>query len=92
MCREEKSRAVAELTRIPGIGPVLADGLWGIGIRRLDDLKGSDPEDLWRRICARRGEQVCRCVLYTMRCAVYFATAKDHNPEKLKWWNWKDED
>jgi hypothetical protein len=25
-----------------------------------------------------------------MRCAVYFAKTKNPDPEKLKWWNWKD--
>ena len=24
------------------------------------------------------------------RCAVYFASTEDPDPEKLKWWNWKD--
>ena len=28
-------------------------------------------------------------VLYVFRCAVYFAS-KQHNPELLKWWHWKE--
>lgn len=31
------------------------------------------------------------CVLYVYRCAVYFAQTPDPDPEKCKWWNWKDE-
>ena len=33
-----------------------------------------------------------RCLLYAFRCAVYFAETLDQvqDPEKLKWWYWKD--
>ncbi|WP_334292712.1 helix-hairpin-helix domain-containing protein [Parasporobacterium paucivorans] len=29
-------------------------------------------------------------MLYVFRCAVYYANEEAHDPEKLKWWNWKD--
>jgi hypothetical protein len=29
-------------------------------------------------------------MLYTFRCAVYYASNTKHDSEKLKWWNWKD--
>lgn len=79
-----------ELQRIPGIGPSLADDLRRLGYRRVVDLKGADPEKMYARFEKLVGSHVDRCVLYTFRCAVYFATAKRHEPEKLKWWNWKD--
>lgn len=79
-----------ELQQIPGIGPSIAQDLLNIGITKIADLKGANPQGLYDRICAFQGQQIDRCVLYTMRCAVYFATNKKHNPEKLKWWNWKD--
>ncbi|NIV18422.1 MAG: pathogenicity locus, partial [Woeseiaceae bacterium] len=28
--------------------------------------------------------------LYVFRCAVYYASEEDHDPELLKWWNWTD--
>jgi hypothetical protein len=28
--------------------------------------------------------------LYTFRCAVYFVSNQQHEPELLKWWNWTD--
>jgi hypothetical protein len=37
-----------------------------------------------------RGGYMDRCVLYVFRCAVYYAGNSDHDPELLKWWNWKD--
>lgn len=32
-----------------------------------------------------------RCMLYVFRCAVYYASSEQHDPELLKWWNWKDD-
>ena len=31
-----------------------------------------------------------KCVLYVFRLAVYYANNEVHEPEKLKWWYWKD--
>ena len=38
------------------------------------------------------GFQDDKCVLYVFRCAVYFAEHEQHEPEKLKWWYWKDKE
>ena len=78
------------LTSIPGIGLSLAEDLQDIGINRTSDLKGKDPEKLYLKLEKLRDVHQDRCVLYTFRCAVYFANTKNHDPEKLKWWNWKD--
>jgi len=80
-----------ELQTIPGVGPSIASDLYRIGIRSVADLKGQDPQKLYEAICADHGGHVDRCVLYVCRAAVYFASHKRHNPEKLKWWHWKDE-
>jgi hypothetical protein len=82
--------AIRALSVIPGIGPSLAADLYLLGIRKVESLKGRDPEALYRKLCRQVGQPVDRCVLYTFRCAVYFATEKKHDPEKLKWWNWMD--
>lgn len=79
-----------ELTRIPGVGPRIAEDLWQLGIRRILDLKGKNPEQLYDRLCALQGKHVDRCMLYVFRCAVYFASNERHDTERLKWWNWKD--
>lgn len=81
---------LAELRRIPGIGPSLARDLLSLGVRRVADLKGADPQALYDRLCERDGQHQDRCVLYTFRCAVYFASTAAPDPEKLKWWHWKD--
>ena len=79
-----------ELQTIPGVGKKIAQDLWNIGIEKISDLKGKDPEELYFKICADQGYQVDRCFLYVCRSSVYFAENKDPDPEKLKWWNWKD--
>lgn len=81
---------LAGLRQIPGIGASLARDLRSLGVRRVADLKGADPKALYERLCERDGQHQDRCVLYTFRCAVYFASSAAPDPEKLKWWHWKD--
>ena len=59
---------------ISGVGPSIAKDLWGLGIKKVSDLKGHDPERLYRRLCKLEGHHVDRCVLYVFRCAVYYAS------------------
>jgi hypothetical protein len=78
------------LREIPGVGPSIAVDLWELGIRRVDDLRERDPQELYDRLCAQRGMHIDRCMLYVLRCAVYYAGDGPHQPEKLLWWNWTD--
>jgi hypothetical protein len=79
-----------ELQRIPGVGKKTEEDFELIGIHKISDLKNKDPEELYYQLCVVKEEQIDRCVLYVFRCAVYYATEKIHDPEKLKWWNWKE--
>jgi hypothetical protein len=83
------SRVLKSLQVIPGIGKSLSIDLYELGIRSVSDLEGADPEFLYDKLCGIRKVNIDRCVLYAFRCAVYFATEKSHDAEKLKWWNWK---
>jgi len=83
--------AIANLQCIPSIGPKVGEMLAEIGISKVSDLRSQSPDELYERVCAYRGEIMDRCVLYHFRCAVYFATNKQHKPELLKWWSWKNE-
>jgi hypothetical protein len=76
---------------IPGVGPNLAQDLVDLGVRRVSDLRRSDPERMFEALCELRGERIDRCVLYVFRCATYYAGRSNHDPELLKWWNWKDD-
>jgi hypothetical protein len=78
------------LQAIPGVGPSIAGDLYALGITRVADLRSQNPEALYDKLCDQRGQRVDRCMLYVFRCAIYFASHRHHEPEKLKWWNWKD--
>lgn len=82
--------SLRELMQIPGVGKSIARDLFNIGIRRITDLKNRDAQELYEMSNAFAGMVQDRCLLYVFRCAVYFAGTKQPDPEKLKWWNWKD--
>ncbi len=79
-----------ELQSIPGVGKRIAEDLRDMGIFRVSDLKGRNPEQMYDEFCALRKQRIDRCMLYVFRCAVYYAENASHEPELLKWWNWKD--
>jgi hypothetical protein len=89
MQRQTNIPATDDLTEIPGIGPNLAAHLRRLGVRAVADLRGQNPEELYERDCEAAGHRVDPCVLYAFRCAVYYASTSQHDPELLKWWNWK---
>ncbi len=92
MTRGPSDATMKRLTVIPGVGPSIAKDLLGIGIGKVSDLRGKDPERLYEKSNRLAGHVQDRCLLYVFRCAVYFAGTEERkrDPEKLKWWNWKD--
>ena len=78
------------LTEIPGVGTRIAAVMEALGLRQVSDLRGRDPEELYLKECLMKGYQEDRCALYVWRAAVYYADHPDRDPEKLKWWYWKD--
>ena len=86
-----KQRCKADtLQTIPSVGQATADDLRSLGIKKISDLRQRNPEALYHALCKKMGKPVDRCMLYVFRCAVYFASNTKHDPEKLKWWKWKD--
>jgi len=87
---QAKQPVMKDLKVIPGVGNKIAEDLWELGIRKVSDLQGKDPELLYKRMCLEAGYQIDRCMLYVLRCAVYYASHDVHDPVLLKWWNWKN--
>ena len=81
---------MSELRRIPGVGKETEKDLLLLGYLTVASLGDADPEELYRRECESKGYKVDRCQLYVYRCAVYYAGTEHPDPEKLKWWAWKD--
>ena len=80
----------SELEKIPGVGKSIARDLQNIGINSIADLRGINSETLYAQSNQFAGITQDRCLLYVFRCAVYFAGQENPEPDKLKWWNWKD--
>ncbi len=86
----QKNSILKELRTIPGVGRSIAQDFWSLGIRKVADLKNKNPEVLYKKLCMQQGQHIDRCMLYVMRCAVYYSKTKNPKPKLLKWWNWKD--
>ena len=78
------------LTEIPGVGKTIAEDLNLLVYTKVQDLKDQDPELMYQKLKVIQGPAVCRCMLYVFRCAVYYASEEIHEPQLLKWHNWKD--
>lgn len=82
--------SLQELRTIPSVGKAVARDIMSLGIHTIAGLKHKDPEKLYAKLCKLQQKQIDRCMLYTLRCAVYYASNTYHDPFLLKWWNWKD--
>lgn len=80
-----------DLLQIPGVGKNAAADLRALGYKRVSDLVDADPDELYAALCDRQGIRVDRCMLYTFRCAVYYASNDELDPKLLKWWQWSDQ-
>ncbi len=80
------------LIKIPNVGKKTKESLINIGITCVEDLVGKNPEELYQADCRVKGFMEDRCQLYLFRMAVYYAENKNPDPDKLKWWHWKDKD
>lgn len=86
---QDKELVLRELRKIPSIGKACAYDLWKIGIRSVKDLKNKNPKELYERLNYVTGSTHDVCMLYTFRCAVYYASTENPAPGKTKWWYWK---
>ncbi len=85
-----KQLSKQDLEQIPGVGEAIARDMRSIGINSIAQLKGKNPENLYHKLCDFKASPVDRCMLYVLRCAVYYASNTKYDPRLLKWWNWKD--
>jgi hypothetical protein len=84
-----KKTILKEFQKIPGVGKSISQDFYDLGLRSISDLKKHSPDELYNKLCKLKNTKIDKCMLYVLRCAIYYATEKDHDPELLKWWNWK---
>lgn len=84
--------SLKDFLRIPGVGKTIAKDLMHLGFKSVAELKGQHAETLYVLHNDLRGEVQDICMLYTFRCAIYFAETppSKQEKEKLKWWYWMD--
>jgi len=87
-----ESSSLQELEQIPGVGKTIARDMQNIGIHSIVDLKDKQAEQLYDRLCEFKASPVDRCMLYVFRCAIYYASNTEHDPELLKWENSNDKE
>ncbi len=80
----------SDLREIPGVGKNIEQDLLNIGYGSIASLVGQNPEEIYWKDCRYKGFQEDRCQLYVFRLVVYYAENEIREPEKLKWWYWKD--
>lgn len=89
MSPEKRRTGPGGLREIPGVGRETERDLQALGVTRVEEFAGADPDELFARLTAHQGGYTDRCNLYVYRCAVYYAEG-GRDPELLRWWRWKD--
>ncbi len=82
---------MSELKKIPNVGRRTEQDLFAMGYTTIGSLKGKTGEQLYAEECALRGCTIDRCQLYLYRAVEYFVNSPAPDPQKCKWWYWKDE-
>ena len=77
----------SELIAIPNVGRAVARKLERLDVRRLDDLRGRDPEELYERLCRLDERRHDPCLLDTFSAVVAYADGGPARP----WWEFSRE-
>ncbi len=80
----------SELQTLPNVGPATERDLRSLGITKISQLQGKNPDKMYAKLEALAGAHVDRCMLYVLRSLVYMAETGDRNPKKVSWWHFKD--
>jgi len=76
LTEEDKAVVIAKLRKIPGVGENAAEGLYRLGIRDADDLKGRSPEQMYEEMRNMKGYYAEPCMLNSCKIAVKYAESK----------------
>ena len=66
---ETKAESIRRLQTLRNIGPATAMRLYAVGIKSPEQLKESDPEELYQELKKKEGGRLDICVLYLLRGA-----------------------
>ena len=83
----ERREAEARLQEIPNVGPKMAADLIKLGIMRLEDAVGKDPDEMYHELCILDGRRHDPCVRDVFAAVVSYANGNSARP----WWEFTPE-
>lgn len=69
----EQENVIAELRKLPSVSEKCCLGLYLLGIRSVDDLKGKDPNELYEALTLRKDFYAEPCMQKMIKIAVGMA-------------------
>jgi hypothetical protein len=84
---ESERETVARLREIPNVGPKMAADLLKLGVRRLEDAAGRDPDEMYHELCALDARRHDPCVRDVFATVVSYAEGGPARP----WWDFTPE-
>lgn len=67
---DEKARVIKELTKIPTVSEKAAEGMFLLGVRSIQDLRGKDPVAMYEELRARSDFFAEPCMVNMLKIAV----------------------
>lgn len=80
---ETEKETVVRLREIPNVGPKMAADLVKLGVKRLEDAAGRDPDEMYYELCTLTAKRHDPCVRDVFAAVVYFAEGGPARP----WWD-----
>lgn len=74
---DEKDGVMKELMGIPTVSEKAAEGMYLLGVRSVDDLKGRDPMTMYEELRARKDFFAEPCMINMLKIAVGMAKRKE---------------
>jgi hypothetical protein len=83
----EREEAKARLQQIPNVGPKMGGALLKLGVTRLEDTAGKDPDEMYYELCAIDAKRHDPCVRDVFAAVISYAKGGPARP----WWEFTPE-
>ena len=85
--KQGRDEAMSRLREIPNVGPRMAEVLVKLGVARLEDATGRDPDEMYHELCALDAKRHDPCVRDVFAAVVSHAEGGPARP----WWEFTPE-
>lgn len=66
----EEQKSIRSLQTLRNIGPTMAERLYSIGIKTPEQMRRSDPGEIYEKLREKEGGKLDKCALYLLQGAV----------------------